>query len=277
MKLFDKVAVVGVGLIGGSIALGLRKKGLAAKVVGVSRHAKTLRLAKKRGAIDAGNLDLHIIKDADLIILATPVDSLLALAPKISRIIKKEAIVADVGSTKFKIVSALDKIFPRFVGTHPLAGSEKRGMAYAGADIFQGSLCILTPTSRTERRALAKIRRLWSLLGAKTAVMNPQQHDQILSFASHLPHIAAFSLINSVPEKCLPFSSGGLKDTTRIASSESELWSAIFLSNRKNLLKAIGIWERRIQDIKSAIQQGDRKRLDSILKGAKKKRDTTGW
>jgi prephenate dehydrogenase len=107
--------------------------------------------------------------------------------------------------------------------------------------------------------------------------MNPQQHDQILSFASHLPHIAAFSLINSVPEKCLPFSSGGLKDTTRIASSESELWSAIFLSNRKNLLKAIGIWERRIQDIKSAIQQGDRKRLDSILKGAKKKRDTAGW
>ena len=271
--MFNKVAIVGTGLIGGSIALAIKKKRLAKVVVGVSRHKKTLLLAKKIMAIDKGSQELNIIKDADLVILATPVDTIINLAAKIPPFIKKDCIVSDVGSTKQEIVSKLERIFPRYIGSHPLAGSEKRGVVNANPSIIKGSLCILTPTKNTDKEALEKIKRLWSELGARVVFLAPDAHDKILSFVSHLPHLVAFSLIDIIPKEYLRLASSGLKDTTRIAASDSELWTDIFLSNQKNILKSIGFFQSNLSRIKSAIQRKDKKLLDKILKEAKSKRN----
>jgi prephenate dehydrogenase len=276
MKLFNKVAIVGVGLIGGSLGLAIKKKKLANKVIGVSRHRKTLRAAVRRGAIDQGSQDIKTVKDAELIILAAPVATIMALAPKISKIARKDCIITDVGSTKSELVSGLEKLFPHYVGTHPLAGSEKKGVANACAALFSNSLCILTPTRNTSRPALNKIKRLWNSMGAKTVILTPAKHDEALSFISHLPHIAAFSLIGSVPEQYLKFASTGLKDTTRIAYSDANLWVDIFLSNRKNILKSMDVFGKKLARIKSAVARNDKKSLVKILKQAKTKRELLG-
>jgi len=272
MRLFNKVAVVGIGLIGGSLAAAIKKKRLAQEVLGVSRHKKTLLLAKKSGLIDKGSQDIHIIKDADLVILATPVETIMNLAPVIARIIRPGCIVIDVGSTKQEIVSKLGKFFAYYVGSHPLAGSEKRGILNAHPDIFKNSLCILTPTKNTHKGALEKIKRFWQALDTKVILLRPGLHDRILSGVSHLPHIVAFSLINSIPKKYLKFSSTGLKATTRIALSDHKLWADIFLSNQKNTLKAIDSFGGHLRQVKSAIQRKDRRLLSRILKKAKAKR-----
>ena len=276
MKLFNKVAIIGVGLIGGSIALAIKKKRLAGEIVGVSRHKKTLLLARKSGAIDRGSQDINIIRDADLLILATPVSTILNLAPAIRKIISSICIVSDVGSTKQEIVSKLGKIFPRYVGSHPLAGSEKRGIINADSFIFKDSLCILTPTKNTDKEALGKVKRLWAKLGAKVIFLAPATHDKLLSHLSHLPHVVAFSLIESIPKRYLRFAPSSLRDTTRIALSDSRLWVDIFLSNQKNMLKSIEEFQRNLSKIKYAIRKKDKKLLSSILKQAQKRRKIIG-
>jgi len=271
--MFKKIAIVGTGLIGGSLALNIKKKRIALEVVGVSRHKSSLAKARSLGAIDKGSQGLGIIKGADLIILATPVNQILNLAEKISRIAGDDAIVTDVGSTKQEIVARLENIFPNFVGSHPLAGSEKRSIANADPEIFEGTICILTPTRKTKSRALNRIKEFWRRVGVTTINLTPESHDMVLSVTSHLPHIAAFSLIQSVPVKYFRFASGGLKDTTRIAASDTELWLDVFLSNRNNTLKAIAQLQKNLARVKSALKNKDRKSLAKILKGAKVKRE----
>lgn len=272
MKVFNKIAIIGTGLIGGSLALAIKKKGIAAQVVGVSRKKSTLLSAKKIGAIDRGSQELDIIQDADLVVLATPVEAIINLAPRIKRFIEKKCIVIDVGSTKERIVSRLDKIFPNYVGTHPLAGSEKRGILNARPDIFKNSLCILTPTKKTAPLALRKINLLWKRIGAKTVFLKPDIHDKILAFTSHLPHIIAFSLISAIPAKYLGLSSTGLRDTTRIAASDNEIWEEIIFSNKKHIINSIRVFQNNLSKIKSAIQNKDRLALGSILTQARSKR-----
>jgi prephenate dehydrogenase len=269
MKLFNKVVVIGTGLIGGSMALDIKKKGLANCVVGISRRKISLDLAKKMGAIDSGSQDLSAVKDADLVIFATPPSAILASAPSVARLIKKDCIVIDVASTKEKIVSSLNRLFPNYVGTHPLAGSEKKGIKNASGGCFNDSLCLLTPVKGTHIEALKKISLLWKRLGAKTAVLDAATHDKILGFTSHLPHIAAFSLLKTVPASYIRFSSSGLRDTTRIASSDPVLWADIFLANRKNMLMAIGQLERNLTLIKNALRSRNRKRLVALLKSVR--------
>jgi len=271
-KLFNNVAIIGVGLIGGSMALGIKKKGLASRIIGVSRHKSTLIWANKNRVIDKGSQDLRIIQDADLVILATPVNTILNLADLISKFIKEDCVVCDVGSTKAEIVSKLSNIFPNYVGSHPLSGSEKRGIQNASADIFKNSVCILTPTNNTNPMALNKIRRMWRELGARVVLLPPDKHDRILSFVSHLPHIVAFSLIGIIPDEYLRFGSSGLKDATRIALSDSQLWTDIFLSNKKYVMKAIGLLHGNLSQIESAIRKRDRKLLTRTLREAKEKR-----
>jgi len=273
MRLFNKVAVIGTGLIGGSLALSLKKQKLANTIVGVSKHANSLKLALRRKAIDRAGLSLDIIKGSDLVILATPVSTIINLKNKIRRLIEKDCIVIDVGSTKQKIVTSLEKVFPGFLGCHPLAGSEKRGISNAKADIFKDSLCIITPTKNTSKDTIKKINKLWVKVGARVVFLSPKEHDRILSFTSHLPHIIAFTLINSIPQGYLRFSSGGLKDATRIASSDPGLWQDIFLSNQENILKAIDLFEKNIKKLKSAIRERN-SGLNKILNSAKSKRDS---
>ena len=276
MRLFNKVAIIGTGLIGGSMALAIKKKCLAHQIIGVSRHKNTLIWGKKSHVIDKGSQNLSIIQDADLVVLATPVNTILKSADIILKFIRKDSIVTDVGSTKKEIVSKLSKIFPNYVGSHPLAGSEKRGLTNASTYIFKNSLCILTPTKNTTPKALKKIKNLWNKLGARVIFLDPDTHDRILSFVSHLPHVIAFSLIDIVPDKYLKFGATGLKDTTRIALSDSRVWVDIFLSNRENMLKSIESFQNNLSRIKSAINKRDERTLIKILKKAKGKREILG-
>ncbi|MFA4989209.1 MAG: prephenate dehydrogenase/arogenate dehydrogenase family protein [Candidatus Omnitrophota bacterium] len=274
MPLFNKVAVIGTGLIGGSLALVIQKEKLAKEIVGVARHQASLDLAARNKVINRGALALDIIKGADLLILAAPVDKIISLRKKILKYVGRNCIVTDVGSTKEKIVSLLGRSFPYYLGSHPLAGSEKRGVSSAQAGIFKGTLCILTPTLKTPGVAMKKIKALWKKAGAKVICLSPKEHDRILSFTSHLPHAVAFSLINAIPGDSLKFSASGLKDTTRIAASDALLWQGIFLTNRKNLLKAIAAFEKKLLKIKSAISRNDKKALRGILACARKKRNS---
>jgi prephenate dehydrogenase len=272
MKNIDTVAIVGTGLIGGSIALALKKKKLCRRIIGVCLHKKSLAAARKMKAVDTASLSLEAIKDAELVILATPVSVILRLAPKISGIIKRDCLVFDVGSTKASIVRKLSGIFPHFVGTHPLAGSEKRGVANAKADLFQGSLCLITPAPGTDKNALSKVRSFWRALEAKTVIMSPARHDQILGFVSHLSHLSAFALIHSIPNQFLKFSPCSLKEATRVAGSDSELWADIMLDNRVNVLKAVSSLQKNLAAIKKTLAGNDRAELARILLKAKIKR-----
>lgn len=273
MRLFNKVAIIGTGLIGGSIALAIKKKGLARQVVGVSRHKKTLACARKSHAIDKGSQDLSIIRDADLVVLAAPVNTILNLADKILKFVPDDCVVTDVGSTKKEIVYKLSRVFPNYVGSHPLAGSEKRGIKNIQADMFEKSLCILTPAKNSSPKALKKVESLWNSLGARVVFLNPDKHDKILSFVSHLPHAIAFSLVDTVPDRYLKFATNGLKDSTRIALSDARLWADIFLSNRKNMLKSIESFLHSLSGLKSAINKKDEVAIIKILKKAKDKRE----
>ncbi|MBU1871594.1 MAG: prephenate dehydrogenase/arogenate dehydrogenase family protein, partial [Candidatus Omnitrophica bacterium] len=221
MRLFNKVAIVGVGLIGGSIGLAIKKRKLAGEVLGISRRSKTIKAGLKRGAIDRGFFDLSIASEADLVVLAAPVNSIINTGRKLSAVIKPGALVVDTGSSKKEIVAALAKILPGFVGAHPLAGSEKQGVINAHADLFKGSLCILTPTDKTRKHALTKIRRFWVQLGASVICLSPSRHDKLVSCISHLPHLVAFSLIHSIPRRNLFLAASGFRDTTRIALSDA--------------------------------------------------------
>lgn len=272
--MFKKVAIIGTGLIGASLGLALKKKGLAGEIIGVSRHNNSLAIARRNRAIDRGSLNLNIIREADLVILATPVKTIISLAPAVARIIKPSCIVTDVGSTKKEIVSKLDRLFTFYLGSHPLAGSEKRGVNHANGELFKNSICILTPTRETRRIALRKIKTLWKRLGSKVLCFSPDEHDRILSFASHLPHLLAFSLIRTVPQGFLRFSGGGLRDTTRIAASDSQVWSDVFLTNRKHLLKALAALEKELSRMKKYIRNKDNATLARMLKDAKGKRDS---
>jgi prephenate dehydrogenase len=274
MKLFNKVAIIGVGLIGGSIGLGIKKKKLAGQVIGISRHKKTIDSAIARRAIDVGSQNIAAIRQADLVILATPVSSIIRIGTKINSLIKPDALVTDTGSTKKLVVKMLENSLSNFVGAHPLSGSEKRGVINAEEDLFCGSLCVLTPTKKTSKKALIIIKKLWIELGAKVVYLSPARHDRIISYASHLPHIVAFSLIQSVPRNSLYLASSGLKDTTRIAASASLLWKDILLTNSENVLDALKEFTSCLYRIKSAITKKDAKALEIILRQAKSKRES---
>lgn len=274
--MFNKVVIIGTGLIGGSLGLDLKKRRLAAQVIGLSRKKENANLAKKSGAIDSVGSSLDVVRDADLVILAVPVDVIMGTAVKIADRLKKDCIVIDVGSSKEKIVSKLSRLIPNFLGCHPLAGSERRGAANLGAGIFSGSVCIITPTPKTGKKTLEKIKLLWQKLGARVVILSAGKHDQILASTSHLPHALAFSLIGSIPDKFLSLSSGGLRDTTRIAGSDAGLWSQIFLSNRGNLLAALSSFQIKLDALKLALKNKNQKILTKILASAQKKRNKLG-
>ena len=273
MKMFNKVVIFGTGLIGGSMGLALKRKHLAGQVIGFSQHKNNAKLAKKMGAIDRVASSLEVVQDADLVILASPVDSIMDIAPSLAKRLKRDCLVIDVASTKEKIVSRLSSLIPNFVGCHPLAGSEKRGIVNAQVNIFTGSICVITPIASTKKSALNKIESLWRKLGTRVLLLPPARHDRVLAFTSHLPHAVAFSLMGSIPDKFLKISSTGLKDTTRVSGSDQLLWSEIFLSNRKNLLVSIASFQSKLAALKLALENKDTQRLRKILSAAKKKRE----
>jgi prephenate dehydrogenase len=282
---FKQVTIVGVGLIGGSLGMILKRDGLADSVVGVGRRIENLKTAVELGAIDRYVSDAKDgVRDADLVILATPVDTYERHVKEWGSSLKSGAIVSDVGSVKGTLVERAEQILPntvRFVGAHPIAGKEKTGVAAGAVTLFKGARCILTPTNRTDPQALQAIRAMWEAAGAVVLTMDPMLHDKVLGAVSHLPHVAAFALINALTEvqrttpelDLLAYSGGGLRDTTRIAASSPEMWRDIFIWNRDNLVAQIETYERHLQRLKQLIRAGDGPAIEQELDRAKKVRE----
>ncbi len=276
-ELFRKVTIVGVGLIGASMALAMKKKNLAREIVGVARKDATIETAIKQGAIHSGTKDIKEgLRDAELIILSAPVHAIVEAFPILNAHARRGAIVTDVGSTKALIVDQAQKnLHPSFlfVGSHPLAGSEKSGPQNASADLFQQTTCIMTPTERTNRLAKEKVKHLWSQLGANVKFMSPSEHDEILACISHLPHLMAYSLVKSIPEQFFSYSTQSLRDTTRVAGSDPKMWNDICTSNNKNILKAVDEYAKVLGLIRKAIVDADQQALTEIFTQAKTARE----
>lgn len=275
--LFRKVTVIGIGLLGGSLAVALKKNHLAREVVGVSRRQAALNFAVKNKIIDHGtNNIVKSVENADLVVLATPIQTILSLLATLGPHLKRGCIVTDVGSTKTSIVNAAEKHLPNhvlFVGGHPLAGSEKKGVEFSDAALFNQSFCLLTPTDKTNRGALEKVTEVWTRLGSTVKSLSPDEHDLILAYTSHIPHLLAYGLIDAIPTNYLIYGATGLKDTTRIASSSPEVWNDICLQNAKNILKSLDEFVKVLALYRKAIVTGDEAALTEFFKKAKEKRD----
>ncbi|MEX2139295.1 MAG: prephenate dehydrogenase [Pirellulales bacterium] len=280
MKHWDTVAIVGVGLIGGSIGLALRERKLARQVVGVGRRPESLQKAKAAGAVQRATQDLaEGVRDAELVVVCTPVRSIARHVREAAAACPEGALLTDAGSTKSSIVRQLNGALPRsvaFVGSHPLAGSEKIGCEHARANLFDGRVVVVTPTRKTREEDLQRTADFWSALGASVMVMSPAAHDRALAATSHLPHLVAAALARSTSEQDLPLTAGGWRDCTRIAAGDVELWTQILLDNPDNLLKALGRLERSLAGFRAAIERGNERRLDRLLKEAKRIRDAVG-
>lgn len=270
MPLFKKITIVGIGLLGGSLGLAIKKEKLAGFVVGFFRHKDKIRQALQMGVLDAGTDDFReAIRESDFIILASPVSDIVKRLKELKKL-KVHSLVTDIGSTKSGIVKTSQGL--NFIGSHPLAGSEKSGILHARADLFKDSLCLLTPPRKASSVSLSKVSRFWKCLGAKTIVLSCDEHDRILAFVSHLPHVVAFALMKTMPNKTLSFGAGGLKDTTRIALSNPKIWNDILLSNKKPVLKSIKAFEGTLAEIKKALLKNDTNKLTSLLAQAQRKR-----
>lgn len=283
---FTQVTIVGVGLIGGSLGMVLKRRGLADRVVGVGRRVENLKIAVELGAIDRYVVDSKEgVREADLVVLATPVDTYERHLKEWASCLKVGAIVTDVGSVKGPLVELAEKTMPRgvyFVGAHPIAGKEKTGVAAGTDQLFTGTRCIITPTKATNPQALERVRALWRETGSVVLEMDPYAHDKILGAVSHLPHVVAFALMNAlidlrdhtIPSLDLAgHSGGGLRDTTRVAASSPEMWRDIFLWNRENIVAFIEAYERSLAQLKQLIKSGDAAGIEKELERAKQERE----
>jgi prephenate dehydrogenase len=255
------VAIIGVGLIGGSIGLALRARGRADRVVGIGRDASKLEEARRLGAIDECSTDLaQGVAEADVAVVCTPVTRIVEDILSAARSGPSSILVTDAGSTKFRIVEGVERD-PQgraaFVGAHPIAGSERQGVAFARADLFEGRTCVLTPTALTPPDRLDRARAFWAGLGCRLFEVDPLGHDERLALTSHLPHAVAAALAASVPTDLLPLAAGAYRDGTRVAGSDAALWAGIFLENRQHVLKALDEFEAQLAVFRSALEAGD--------------------
>lgn len=281
---FDRVAIIGTGLIGGSLGLALRARGLAREVVAVARSEESLRLAVERGAADQATGDIATaVTGADLVVLAAPVSQIIEHLQAIAGVIRPDCVITDVGSVKGPIVTAAEQALPhpaRFVGGHPLAGSEQRGMAAARDNLFEGAPWLLTPTPVTDRKAVNDLERLATAVGAAPLVLSPREHDALLARTSHLPHLTAAALVNVVAQYAqrhrdtLQVIGTGFRDTTRIAAGDAHLWADIALANAEPLLACLQDMSLELDALAKALRDGNRELLQSLLARAQHTRES---
>ena len=266
-----KLAVIGVGLIGGSFALALKKARAVTHVVGVGRSAANLKLAQERGIVDSIESDAG---NADVVLVAAPVGQYAAIFKSLSG---SKAIITDAGSTKRDVV-ALGRHLPRFVPGHPIAGAEKSGAAAAHADLFRDRRVVLTPLKETDGAAVAEVKRLWEACGARVSSMTAEEHDAVLGAVSHLPHLLAFGLVHDIAnrgnsEQLFSFAAGGFRDFTRIASSHPEMWRDICIANKDLLLKEVAEFAGKMEQIRKLLDKGDAAALEKLFAEAREARD----
>ncbi|MGE5893672.1 MAG: prephenate dehydrogenase [bacterium] len=276
MRKFNKVTIIGVGLLGASIALALKKNRIASAVSGSGRTEENLRKARQRKIIDSYSLSHdEACRDADLVILATPVGSFKNILAMIKGSLKKGALITDVGSVKGRLVLELESETPPgalYVGAHPIAGSDRSGIDAASPDLFRNALCILTPTERTDAGALESIEELWRTFGSRVTRTSPQDHDRIFSAVSHMPHATAYSLVNAVHEinpSFIQFSGQGFRDTTRIALSSPEVWVDICRYNRENIVSHLDTLIRHLSTVREMMKREDFSSLEKYFESAR--------
>jgi prephenate dehydrogenase len=280
---FQKITIVGVGLLGGSIGLAVRRGRLAREVAGFVRRAASLKDCERAGAVDYAVTDLlAAVSSADLIILCTPLAQMRSLAEQIMPALKRGAIVTDVGSVKAGVVRELESIIARagayFVGSHPMAGGEKMGVLAARAGLFDHALCIVTPTKKSNATAVRKLEKFWKSLGARVLKMDAAQHDLLVSRSSHLPHVVAATLANLVLNPALPktqtaLCATGFRDTTRVASGSPEMWRDIARANQKNVSKSVDAFVAELKKFQGALKRGDVRAVEKFYATAKQRRD----
>jgi prephenate dehydrogenase len=280
---WNKVAILGVGLLGGSLGHALKQRGLARRVVGFVRRPARARECQRLGAVDEATLDLAgAVRGADLVVFCTPLAQMRPLAERMLPALRPGAIVTDVGSVKDSVVRELESLVARaggrFVGSHPLAGAEKTGVAWARPDLFEGAVCVVTPTARTDAGALRRVQALWRAVGARVLSLRPQEHDALLARSSHLPHVLASALARLVLDSRRPQTqslvcANGFRDTTRIASGSPEMWRDIALANRGHLRRALEEFIRQLERVQALLEQGDAAALERWFATAKTRRD----
>jgi prephenate dehydrogenase len=262
---FGTVAVVGVGLIGGSVGRALRARRLAGRVVGVGRNEAALEEGVRLGAVDAATTDLaEGVAGADVVVVCTPVSQVAGFARRAAAGAPAGVLVTDAGSTKRTIVEAVERddlARATFVGAHPIAGSERQGVAFASPDLFDGRACVLTPTEQTPADRLGRARAFWSAVGCRVVEMGPEAHDEALALTSHLPHAVAAALAVTVPAEALGLAAGAYRDGTRVAGADPALWAAIFLENRGPVLRALDRFDAQLAGFRRALLAGD---LDAL-------------
>ena len=263
-----KLAIVGVGLIGGSVALAARSRGLADRIIGVDRDAGCRARALSLAVIDEAAGELSAVAGCDVVVLCTPVDGIARQALLAASLCAAGTLLTDTGSTKGQIVRAVEEGLPAgvfFVGAHPLAGSEKHGPEHADPDLFQGRLTVVTPTAQTPLAALRRTIAFWEALGARVQVMDCDEHDRALALTSHLPHLAASALAGILPPEWYELTASGFRDTTRLAAANPALWAAICQQNRTALLAALGSFQGRLEEFRQALEHGDSERVRELL------------
>lgn len=273
---FRTAAVLGLGLLGGSFALAAKQRKLFDAVIGWSNRESTRELAREKQIVDVTvDTPEAACAEADLVLVCVPVESIPTLLERIAPHLRENAVVTDVGSTKRTIVSRGEKAIrkPRaFVGSHPMAGSEKSGLAAARVDLFDQSLCILTPTDKTDAGALSRVESMWRSIGCRTTHISPGEHDRLISDVSHLPHALAAALVAMQDEKALPLAGKGFRDTTRVAAGDPALWRDIFLDNSDSAIRSVDRLSAWLREFRTALQAKDAKKIETMLHAASERR-----
>ena len=280
---FQKVTIVGVGLLGGSLGLAIKKRKLARQVVGYVRRKASIAECKRFRAVDLATTDLRkAVSGADFVVLCTPIGRMRELVEEMLPSLKRGVLVTDVGSVKTCVVRKLESLVEdaggHFVGSHPMAGAEKIGVSAAGADLFVNSVCAVTLTKKNNRSAARRIEGFWKAVGAKPVRLSAELHDVLVSRSSHLPHVIAAELANYVlspthPDKQPLFCANGFRDSTRIASGSPEMWRDIAIANRKNISHTLEAFIRDLQQFQRALKKGDQNGIQKFFESAKRRRD----
>ena len=279
--MFNKVCIIGCGLIGSSLARAIKKNNLSNKIVSSNRSEATNRRVIELRIVDDSSTNIKkMVKDSDLVIIATPLSSYESVILKIKDSLKNGSILTDVGSVKEKIINLVEKFVPMdvsWIPSHPIAGTEESGPNAGFAELFNNRWCIITPSEKAKKQDIKILEAFWKKIGSKVDIMDVKQHDYILSITSHIPHLIAYNIVNTSmsiqKEKnttIVKYSAGGLRDFTRIAASNPIMWRDIFIQNKKNTSKMINKFIKNLEDLKVAIENEDGKKLEEIFTKTKK-------
>ncbi len=266
---FNKVSIIGVGLLGASFALALRENGLCKTIYGYGRREDNLKRAKDKGIIDNYSLNAtRACESSDLILLATPVGVFKDIIKAVRTSFKKGVIVTDVGSVKGGLVYEIEELMPDgvyYIGSHPIAGSDKSGIDDARADLFNNARCIVTPTENSDMDAVKNIMTIWEIFDARVELIDPFKHDEIYAVVSHFPHVVAYAIVNTVGDvnsKYIEYAGQGFKDTTRIALSSPEMWRDISIFNKDNLIKLLGVFRENLDKMEKLLEMSDARSIE---------------